>query len=134
MIILDTSFIVAFVNTRDVHHTAAVEAMSMIASGRLGRPLVPEYVVGETLTVIVCRAGLPAAVRIGRRMLESKDLTVVPCTSYMDGAFEIFRAQRGRRLSFTDAAIVAIARSEEIPHVATFDRALGKVKGIQAVP
>jgi len=53
---------------------------------------------------------------------------------YLHDAFDIFRGQRGNTLSFTDSMIVAIARSEGVRHVATFDRAFERIGGIEVVP
>lgn len=44
MIVLDTSFLVAFYNSRDVHHAAAVGPMAEIIDNRYGTALLPEYV------------------------------------------------------------------------------------------
>jgi predicted nucleic acid-binding protein len=134
VIILDTSFIVAFYHDKDAHHERALELMAGIGEGLMGNPLVPEYVLSETLTVVAGRAGLATSVKVGRHLLRSEDVEIVPCTAFMREALEIFAAQRSGRLSFTDATIVAISRSEEVPDVATFDRRLGRMRGIRALP
>jgi predicted nucleic acid-binding protein len=47
---------------------------------------------------------------------------------------ETFRAQRHGRLSFTDAAVVTVARRRDARFVATFDRDFRKVEGLAVVP
>lgn len=133
MILLDSSVIVAYHHAGDAHHRRACRALEAVFEGRWGPPLVPELVVSEILTVVLARAGIEDASEAGRHLLEADDLEIVPCTRYMHEAFEVFRRQRGRKLSFTDCTIVAIARTEGIRHVATFDRALGRIRGIRSV-
>jgi predicted nucleic acid-binding protein len=58
VIVLDTSFLVAFHNSRDVHHGAATGPMAEIVGGRFGPALLPEYV----------RPGIGAAGRVSRRL------------------------------------------------------------------
>jgi predicted nucleic acid-binding protein len=134
VILLDSSVIVAYHHRGDSHHGRAAEILGAVFGGEWGAPLVPEYVVNEVLTVVLARTGLGVARRAGRHLLQAVDLEIVPCMRYMHRALEIFGAQRSRQLSFTDCTIVAISRSEGIEHVATFDRALGRVRGIRAVP
>lgn len=134
VIILDTSFIVALHNARETHHEKALELMTGIDEGLMGNPLVPEFVLSEALTVMAARIDLKTAGLVGRHIMGSEEVEIVPCTAFMREALEIFAAQRSRRLSFTDATIVAISRSEGVPDVATFDRRLGRVRGIRAVP
>ena len=134
VIILDTSFIVALHNAREAHHEKALELMAGIDEGLMGNPLVPEFVLSEALTVMAARIDLKTAGLVGRHIMRSEEVSIVPCTAFMAEALEIFAAQRSRRISFTDATIVAISRSEGVPDVATFDRRLGRVRGIRAVP
>jgi predicted nucleic acid-binding protein len=55
MIILDSSFLIGFHNSRDAHHEAARAAMPDLISGRWGEILLPEYVFLEVATVLLAR-------------------------------------------------------------------------------
>ena len=85
--------------------------------------------------MLAARRDLSTAVDVGLKLLEAKELELVPCSDHFVEAFNTFRNQRGRRvLSFADAAIVAIARAREVEFVASFDQGFGAVKWIKIVP
>ena len=54
MIILDTSFLVAYHNERDVNHAAAGAIMSRFLTGEWGDGWLLEYVYLEVVTVLRC--------------------------------------------------------------------------------
>ncbi len=57
MLLLDSSFLIAYHNTRDVHHAAAARAMPRIVAGEWGRAALLEYVFLEVVTVLLARRG-----------------------------------------------------------------------------
>lgn len=134
MVVIDTSFIVAFHNDRDVHHRAARAAMERLLAGAWGPALLPEYVFLEIVTVLLARRGLESAVRVAGILLAAAETEFVPCSDYFIDALEEFRSQGKLRLSFADAAIVTIARRRGAEHVATFDADFRKVAGVDVVP
>lgn len=134
MIVLDSSFIIAYHNTRDVHHMTAKPAMEEIISGKWGRPLLLEYVFLEVVTVLLARRGLTVASNVASILLQAHELDFVPCSELFLDTLEIFRGQVNTALSFTDAAIVALARRQDIGVIATFDRDFRQVEGVTVVP
>ena len=134
MIVLDSSFLVAYHNSRDVHHEAAVSTMEPIAAGGWGRSLLLEYVLLEVATVLLARRGLETAVRVSTALLEAREVDFVPCSDIFPDTLETFRLQGERGWSFTDAAIVMVARAAGDSHVATFDGGFRGVEGISVVP
>ncbi len=134
MIVLDSSFLIAFHNQRDIHHPAAARAMARLGEGEWGAPVLPEYVFLEVTTVLAARRDIATAAEVGRTLLAARELEFVPCSDVFVDAFEVFSKQRSTTLSFADAAIVAIARRRGAGHVATFDRELGRVEGLTAIP
>lgn len=134
MIVLDSSFIIAYHNTRDVHHMATKPAMEEIISGKWGRPLLLEYVFLEVVTVLLARRGLAVASNVASILLQARELDFVPCSELFLDTLEIFRSQVNTVLSFTDAAIVALARRQDVGVVATFDRDFRQVEGVTVVP
>lgn len=133
-IILDTSFLVAYHNDRDVHHASALEVMDEVTKGGWGTALLPEYVFLELTTVLARRRDLSTAVSAGESLLAAEEFEFVPCSNVFLDTFDIFRGFPAPNPSFTDAAIVAIARRRDIGRVATFDRDFLQVKGIEVVP
>jgi predicted nucleic acid-binding protein len=133
-IVLDASMLVACHNRRDTHHEAAVALMQDVARGAYGQALLPEYVFLETVTVLMNRLDPATAAAIGRTLLQTREVDFVPCSELFVDAFETFAAPTATGLSFTDAAIVTIARRNDPPYVATFDRCIAAVPGIVAIP
>ena len=134
MIVLDSSFLVAYHNTRDVHHRAAAGAMKRLVAGEWGRVVLLEYVFVEVATVLLARRGLDTASTVTRALLASREVDFLPCSDIFLETLETFVRQAGNALSFTDAAIVTVARKEPETRVATFDRDLVHVDGVSAVP
>jgi predicted nucleic acid-binding protein len=134
MIVLDSSFLVAFHNSRDVHHQAAAAVMADLLGDRWGRGLLLEYVFLEVVTVIMARRGPSAADSVAGVLIEARELELVPCSGLFLDAVDTFRGQRDTRLSFVDAAIVNVARTRADGLVATFDSELSGLEGISSVP
>lgn len=78
MIILDSSFVIAYHNERDVHHLAAAQVMDPLLDGAWGESLLPEHVFLEVVTVLAARIGLAAAVDADFERVEG--ILVVPGT------------------------------------------------------
>jgi predicted nucleic acid-binding protein len=134
LIVLDTSFIVAFHNSRDVHHAAAKPVMDDIVSGKWGQALILEYVFLEVATVLLARRGLSAASSVASALLQAREVDFVPCSELFLDTLETFRTQSKTELSFADAAILTAARKFNAGTIATFDREFGKIKSIATVP
>ena len=134
MIVLYSSFLVAYHNRRDVHHGAAAATMEKLVTGEWGPALLLEYVFLEVTTVLLARRGLDVAARVAAILLQAREVEFVPSSEMFLDVLETFRAQRHGRLSFTDAAIVTLARSRAARFVATFDRDFRHVEGVMTIP
>jgi uncharacterized protein len=134
LIILDSSFLVAHHNRRDVHHAAAAAAMERLVAGEWGAALLLEYVFLEVVTVLLARRRLDVAGRVATILLQAREVEFVPSSEMFLDVLETFRSQRDGRLSFTDAAIVTLARRRDARFVATFDRDFRRVEALQVVP
>ncbi len=134
MIVLDSSFLVAYHNSRDAHHEAAAEVMVRFLDSEWGRGLLLEYVFLEVVTVLMARRGPKVASEVAGVLLGARELEFVPCSDRFVDAVETFCGQTTTRLSLVDATIVNVARDRADGLVATFDRELSGVRGIQAIP
>ena len=134
MVVLDSSFLVGYFNTRDVHHAAAARAMVQLVGGQWGQALLLEYVLLEVATVLLVRCGHAAAADAASRLLQSREVDFVPCSDFFLETLATFRGQKSGRLSFADAAIVTVARSHAPGYVATFDMDFQGVGGVTVVP
>lgn len=134
MIVLDSSFLVAYHNQRDIHHRAAAAAMERLVAGEWGPALLLEYVFLEVVTVLLARRGLDVAMRVATVLLQAREVEFVPSSDMFLDVLETFQAQRDGRLSFTDAAIVTASRHRQARFVATFDGDFRRVEGLAVVP
>ncbi len=134
MIVLDSSFLIAYHNSRDVQHADAVGAMEQLLAGKWGRALLLEYVFLEVVTVLLARRGLSSATKVATLLLQARELDFVPCSDLFLDALDTFRKQGEKTLSFTDAAIVTVANRKGVGLVATFDRDFHGITGITVVP
>jgi predicted nucleic acid-binding protein len=134
VIVLDSSFLIAYHNRRDVHHATAARGMERLLAGEWGPALLIEYVFLEVVTVLLARRGLDVASRVATALLEAREIEFVPCSDLFLDTLEVFRSQPGAHLSFADAAIVAVARRREARFVATFDRDFRRVGTLAIVP
>jgi len=122
--LLDTSFLVALLCSRDIHHAKAKE-LSRQVKGKV-TPIITDVVFGETITVLSRRAkewgfSFEAAVK------DLKDLSssVARFAIYMIQEFEPIVelvVMSGGKLSFNDALLIIGARQERIKQIITFDR------------
>lgn len=134
VIVLDSSFLIAYHNTSDAHHSAAARAMAHLVAGTWGPARLPEYVLLEVVTVLLARRGRDVAAAVGNTLLDARDVEFVPCSELFLAAWDVFQHEPLVQLSLTDAAVVALARREKPGHVATFDADLRSVTGVVAVP
>lgn len=134
MIVLDSSFLIAYHNARDTHHAAAARAMVRLAGGEWGQALLLEYVFLEVVTVLRARRDLRTATAVGATLLQAQEVEFMPCSDLFLEAFEEFRSHTVGELSFVDAAIVAAARQRAGGLVATFDEDFRAQPGIRVVP
>jgi predicted nucleic acid-binding protein len=94
VIVLDSSFLVAYHNRRDVHHDAASAVMRQIVGGEWGRALLLEYVFVEVVTVLLARRGLSSASEAATTLLEADEVEFVPCPSSSSRASRPFAVSR----------------------------------------
>lgn len=131
MIVLDSSFLIGFYNSRDAHHTRAASLRDEFLDGRWGNGLLLEYVYLEVVTVLLTRAGAAVAVKAGGDLLESKEFEFVPCSELFAETVRNFNDQQNTRLSFTDIAIATVALKRADGLVLTFDEEFRKLPAIR---
>lgn len=134
MIVVDSSFLIGFYNERDAHHAAASALMERFLLGEWGTGLLPEYVFLEIVTVLLVRRDLSVAARVGRLLLDAKELEFVPCSDWFTETMEAFSNQSATRLSFADSAIACMARSRADGQILSFDEEFRKTPGLRVNP
>ena len=68
------------------------------------------YVFLEVVTVLLARRGLSVAAAVATALLQAREIDFVPCSELFLDTLETFRSQGNAKLSFTDAAIITMAR------------------------
>jgi predicted nucleic acid-binding protein len=131
VIVLDSSFLIAFHNPKDAHHAAASVVMERFLASEWGKGLLLEYVFLEVVTVIMLRLDLAAATGAGRILLEAEELEFVPCSDHFLETLDGFSRQNGTRLSFVDAALAQAARKRADGQILTFDAEFRKLPGLR---
>ena len=129
MIVLDTSFIVSYFNTRDQNHLKAVKLMK-----KIHEPLcMTDYIFGEVVTVSLIRLkSLDRASKIGNVLLKSLKIINVEKTSF-DNAWNLFCKQKETVLSFTDCTTISVMLENDIEKIVTVDGDFGKISEITVI-
>jgi predicted nucleic acid-binding protein len=73
-------------------------------------------------------------VHVGAKLLQAAEVDFLPCSDLFLDTLETFRNQPGDNLSFTDSAIVTLARRHAPGFVASFDKDLRDIEGVSVVP
>ena len=134
MIVLDSSFLIAFYNESDAHHQTASGLMQRFLAAEWGKGLLLEYVFLEVVTVLMLRLDLSAATHAGRILLDAEELEFVPCSDLFLETLDCFSRQTGTRLSFVDAALAHTARTRADGQILTFDREFRKLRALRIHP
>jgi len=128
MIMLDTSFIISYFNTRDQNHSKAAKLMK-----QMHEPLcLTDYIFGETATVSLIRLkSIEKASKIGEMLKLLRIIDVEKST--FDKAWDLFCRQNDTTLSFTDCTTISIMQENYIEKIATYDGDFGKIKGMKVI-
>jgi predicted nucleic acid-binding protein len=117
MIILDTSFLIAFYNKRDSRHEEALKIFDEITNDKL---VISDYIFDELVTFL--RAKVPwIAIEVGENILENLDIIRVNDEDFRT-AWELFN--KFNKLSFTDCTTLSLSKRLKIRRVVTFDQSL----------
>lgn len=133
MILLDTNLILAYYNTRDKKHNAAVELMYEIIDTKYGTVYICDYVFDETITYMIkILKNVDDAIKIGHLLLDSFEIIYTGEPEFKR-AWEIFKSQKHSSLSFTDCTILSMIATYKIKNIATFDSDFISVKNVNVV-
>ena len=117
-VVLDTSVLIALVDTTDIHHTKAREAIDR------GRSSGDQFVVPvAAYAEFMVRAyqGDPAGPDFRDGLMEAIPATVAPATRPIGRQAAALRARHGRRMALPDALIVGTALDLAADRIVTAD-------------
>ena len=133
MIILDSSFIVAYYNTADNNHNKAVRIMDALETNEHGNVLITDYVFDETVTVVFVRLkSLSKTAKIGDDISRFAKMIYMEKNAFED-AWELFKNQSDTKFSFTDCSILSTMKKAAIDKIATFDEDFKKIKWAEVI-
>ncbi|MFH1094770.1 MAG: PIN domain-containing protein [Candidatus Micrarchaeota archaeon] len=121
MRILDSSVLVAMYHDRDVHHSKAEELLKTI---REDEPLIlNDYLVNESSTVVLRKAGLERAKTMLATILENQQFQIRHTTEEEFGDIVACFKSQNSTLSFVDCSIICLSKAMGC-RVETFDKTL----------
>ena len=136
-VFIDTGGFIARYNSKDEHHSDAMEYLHKIESGEAGvkKIYTSDYVVDETITTIFARtASFEITKRCGESILTS---TAIERLSVDEESFkqawQFFKSRGDIGLSFTDATSVVLMRKRGIDVIFAFDSHFPKL-GLLMLP
>jgi predicted nucleic acid-binding protein len=132
MILLDTSFLYAYFQERDVHHR---EALKWAAQLDEERGFVPVEVFQELVTVITYKVSSKEAIRVGQ-LLSAKNSPIQLVASDEELFRKVwlkFSSLHPHALSFVDCLLITLAENFSCP-IFTFDKKILAMRSHQEVP
>jgi len=116
--------LVAARNVDDKYHLRAKELMKSMLRGEYGEIYTSDYVVNETVTLMLRRTRrLKLAIDVGEYILSSPRIKKLWVTEEVfDAAWERFKSLRGRPMSFTDCTSLALMEKRGIGRIASTAR------------
>ena len=133
MILLDTSFLVAFEVDMDSNHEKASNLMDKIIRNEFGTALLSDYIFDETVTVTFHKTKkLNSAIKAGTSIRNSFGIEKINDKDF-DETWVLFRNQKSTKLSFTDCTNLAVMKRMNIRNIATFDEEFTRINNVNVV-
>ncbi len=125
MVLLDTSFLLAYFWEGDFHHSKALKATSHFEEYT---PFIPVGVFQELLTVLTYKASSEEALQVSRILLGPNPPAQILRLdeNYFEETVKLFQELHPHRFSYVDLSLIALSRDLDVP-VLTFDKALNVI-------
>jgi len=121
-VFVDTSAWAAYYDPSDRWHAIAVSAIRRSVHARVTF-VTTDYVMDETLTLLLMHAGRGLAIQFGESVQQSRNVERVhvdPAT--WDEAWQMFRRYEDKRWAFTDCTSFSVMRQWGLQRAFSFDR------------
>jgi predicted nucleic acid-binding protein len=120
-LLADSDFFIALYKRDDTNHERALKLLEKVGEEGTGLAL-SVWAYSEIATVLSQRVG-QAAARNFMRDMESSGIRIIQTTAQLfEKTREVFKAQRSKNVSFTDAGNVALIRMEGFNSLVSFDK------------
>lgn len=124
-IFLDTSFIIAYYNSRDENHNKAETIMKKVLNNK-NEIIINDYIFDECANVLLIR--LKNFGKVLEICGDLKKLKIINVNEFLfEESWEIFKKQNKTRLSFTDSTILSTMKNRKIKNLVTFDKDFEKI-------
>jgi predicted nucleic acid-binding protein len=119
---VDTSAWVAYTDPADRWHTAAKEAVTSSVGARVTF-VTTDYVLDETITLLLYHAGRSRAIAFGDKVLKSRQVKLVRVDSGIwEEAWRLFKQVDDKTWAFTDCTSFVVMRQMGVQRAFAFDR------------
>ncbi len=120
-VLADSAAWLAVYDRRDPDHDNCVGLLNQWARQRAA-VFVTDYILDETLTLILSRIGHRHAVNFGQRLLKSQLIHIVRLDQKnWNGAWQMFQQYDDKDFSFTDCTSFVVMRELHLADAFTFD-------------
>jgi len=133
-ILIDTGAIYAFVTRTDKHHRDALAFTKTCLKGG-GAFVLADIVFAETMTLLKVRLGAATTVKVGRELRQNPAYLWIPLGAEGErNTWAVFQQYEDKDWSYTDCAILALARRLNISKVFSFDQHFHQMSAVVRVP
>lgn len=118
----------------DAHHD---EAKGFVRDWieRDGLFVLTDLVFAETMTLTKARLGASVALEVGRELRQNRAYSWLRLGLEGERAtWAAFQRYEDKAWSYTDCALLAVARRERIPQIFAFDRHFDQMPGLERLP
>ena len=123
-IFLDTSYLIAVSDKRDINHERAKNIQEKLET--LGTVFISGQVFGEIVTFFNAEQGALKARHIGAKIIESDTEIINIDFGLFQKSWQLFNQRE--KLSFTDCSTIAVMREYGIKNIVTFDSGFNQFK------
>lgn len=123
-ILIDTSYIISLLNTRDTKHTKAQDLIPELLSYR--EAYITNYIYSEIATILAQRLGKQEALALLEKIKERT--SNIHITKELDkDVRKKFTQIKNKDVSYIDTSILVVAKKKGIKTILTFDKNLKKL-------
>ncbi len=121
-LLADSAAWVALYDRGDTYHVQAGTSLQRLADQKVTF-VVTDYIVAETVTILLYRSGHRRALLCGDWLLHSPRVKLIWLDiDLWNAAWRLFKTYDDKGFSFTDCASFAVMRREKLRDAFTFDR------------
>lgn len=130
-VLLDTSFFVSYINSRDRNHQRSRELSVDIFSGKYGPAVVTDHIFDETITTCMHRVNnTPEIERLGDYILDSEIELFQVNEALFRETWDLFKKYH---YNFTNCSSAVFSKKYGIQYIVTFDRHFDTFKWLNRI-